>query len=106
MAGKLAISRDDGRAFLLAAIGIRKDGAIVRAMNAVSREPNRLLHAETRLAKKLDPDSVVYVARIRLSNGEFAMSKPCPDCYKALKYKKVSRVYYTISNNEYGVIDF
>jgi hypothetical protein len=106
IAGKLASSRDDGRAFLLGAIGLRKDGAMVSAINAVAQSPNRQLHAEYKLSKKLDRGSVIYVARVRLLDGEFAMAKPCHDCEKVLRSRYVRRVYYTIANNEYGVLDF
>lgn len=106
LAGKIAISKDNGRAFLLGALGIRKDGVMVFAANSTSQEPDRRGHAEYRMAAKLDRGSTVYVARIRLLNGEFAMAKPCFSCEKVLKSKRVKRVYYTISNNEYGVLDF
>jgi tRNA(Arg) A34 adenosine deaminase TadA len=106
MAGKLAVAKEDERAFLLGAVAVRKDGAMVFASNSVSQEPNRRAHAEHRISHKIDQGSTVYVARIRLLNGEFAMARPCWDCHKILKSKRVKRVYYTISNNEYGVIDF
>lgn len=105
MAGKIATSKDDRRSFLLGSIAVRGDGAIVSAVNSISQEPNRLLHSEYRISKKLDHGATVYVARIRLLNGERAMAKPCHDCFRVLVSKKVKRIYYTISNNEYGVID-
>lgn len=105
IAGKLASERADQKSFLLGAVGIRRDGAMVSAVNSISQEPNRLLHSEYRLAKKLDCGSTVYVARIRLLNGEFACAKPCFDCEKVLRSRRVRRIYYTITNNEYGVLD-
>jgi tRNA(Arg) A34 adenosine deaminase TadA len=105
MAGKLAVAKDDDRAFLLGAAAVRKDGVLVFASNSVSQEPNRRAHAEYRISGKLDQGSTIYVARIRLLNGEFAMARPCLDCQKVLKSKRVKRVYYTISNAEYGVLD-
>jgi tRNA(Arg) A34 adenosine deaminase TadA len=106
MAGKFAVSKDDNRAFLIGSAAVRKDGVMVFATNSVSQEPNRQAHAEYRISAKIDRGSTVYVARIRLLNGEFAMARPCVDCQKILKSKRVKRVYYTISHNEYGVLDF
>src|ERR1700743_1136241 len=105
LAGKAAVSKDDNRGFLLGAVHIRNDGALVSAVNSVCQEPDRRAHSEYRISKKIDRGSIVYVARIRLLNGEYALSRPCHSCQKVLKSKKVKRVYYTISNNEYGVMD-
>lgn len=106
LAGKAATSKQDLRGFLLGAVAVRNDGALVSSVNSVAHEPNRLLHAEYRISSKIDKGSTVYVARIRLLNGEFACSKPCFSCEKVLRTRKVDRVYYTISNDEYGVLDF
>lgn len=81
------------------------DGARVQATNggmAGCRCPS--MHAECRLARKLDYGSVVYVART-LKSGEIAMARPCVRCYAVLKAKGVSRIYYTINDSEFGVID-
>lgn len=75
-------------------------------MNAPSTVPDRTAHAEARLCKKLDYNSTVYVARVKLCNGQFGISRPCSSCMKTLMSKKVKRVYYTISEKEYGVIGF
>jgi hypothetical protein len=101
-----AISKIDERSFLLGAVGIRADGVLVKSSNSSAETPNRLLHAERKLSLKLTPRSIVYVARVRLDNGDFGMSRPCWDCEKVLRSRGVSRVYYTISHREYGVIDF
>ena len=105
IAGKLTASHKDGRSFLLGAIGIRNDGVMVTAINSMSKFPNRQLHAEYKLSKKLDKGSTVYVVRIRLADGQFALARPCVDCFKVLSTKKVRRIFYSISNDEYGVID-
>jgi len=61
------------------------------------------MHAEARLTRKLDFYSTVYVARtMKLGLG---LARPCPDCQRALRRKRVTRVYYTISDNEYGVLE-
>jgi hypothetical protein len=106
IAGQVALSKIDERSFLLGAVGIRADGVLVKSSNASAEIPNRFLHAEKKLSAKLTPRSIVYVARIRLDNGQYGMAKPCWDCEKVLRSKGVSRVYYTISYNEYGVINF
>jgi|SRR5271166_321315 len=105
LAGKLTVAKNNSRSFLLGSIGLRKDGALVSAINSISQTPNRQLHSEYRLSRKLDKGSIVFVARVRLLNGEFAEAKPCFSCEKALRNKGVKRVFYTISHNEYGVID-
>jgi hypothetical protein len=105
IAGKFTQSKADGRSFLLGSVAIRGDGAMVRAMNAPSIEPNRMAHSEYRVSRMLDSGATVYVARIRLIDGSFGMAKPCRDCYKILKGKRVKRIYYTINDNEYGVIE-
>ena len=104
-ARELAIAKQDNKSFILGAVGIRRDGAVVYAVNSISQEPNRLLHCEYRICRKIDQGSTIYLVRVRLLNGEYAMSKPCPDCEKVLKSRRVKRVYYTISNNEYGVLE-
>lgn len=103
IAAKLTTSKEDNRSFLLGAIGVRSDGALVKSINSPTEHPNRMAHAEYKLCRKLDTGATVYVARIRLLNGEFAISKPCIDCSKMLKAKRVEKVFYTISNTSYGV---
>lgn len=98
------MSRDDDRAFLLGAIAIRGDGAMVRALNSPTDLPSRQVHAEYRLSRKIDYDATVYVARIRLIDGKFGMARPCKNCMKALISKRVKKIYYTINHDEYGII--
>ena len=62
------------------------------------------VHAEARLCRKLDYYGEVFVAR-RTSEG-YRLAKPCPRCEARLRSRRVRRVYYTISNNEYGVLDY
>lgn len=108
IAGKLASSKNDQRHFILSAIAIRSDGAIVKSINSPVPEPNRVVHAEYKVCKKIDAGATVYVARIKNIDGKqvFAMARPCHDCMKLLKSKKVKRVYYTIGSNEFGTITF
>jgi tRNA(Arg) A34 adenosine deaminase TadA len=107
IAGITAQSKSDIgpiRNFMIGAVGIRNDGAIVKSPNAPTECPNRNIHAEKKLCQKLDYNAVVYVARVKYSDGSFAISRPCPDCLRALISKKVKRIYYTIDDKSYGII--
>ena len=102
------------RSAFIGALGVRNDGAVVSSyngailMNDSKSGPSKFprAHAEARLAKKLDKGSIVYVARTRRDNGKIAMAKPCATCRARLKNKGVKMVYYTINENEWGVIKF
>lgn len=98
------------RAFV-GAVGIRADGTVVISWNGSSAgttyERCPTAHAERRLCRKLGYGaSVVYVARSRRENGSMAMSRPCADCERVLRSRGVKRVEYTISDNEFGVMEF
>lgn len=106
LAKQIALKGDTKKAkrqFRLGAVGVRTDGAIVTANNIPHRTRESKAHAETRLAKKLDYGSVVYVVRI-YSDGTLAMARPCRKCQSALRLKGVKRVYYSINKNEFGVL--
>lgn len=104
LAVKAARSRlEHNYPFRLGAAGLRKDGVVVVSFNGVPKFPNWKHHAESRLCKKLTPESIVAVARV-LWNGELANSRPCKGCQKCLRRKGVSVVYYTIGPGEYGVL--
>lgn len=103
VAARTATSKDDRRTFLLGAIGIRSDGVMVRALNGPSENKNRNIHAEHRLCRKLDYNAEVYVARVRMDNFEFGMARPCDACRKFLKTMRVKKVFYTISQESYGI---
>jgi len=106
IAAKTATSKSDGRSFLLGAIGIRKDGTMVRSLNSPTQCPERQVHAECKLCKKLDFGATVYVARVRLDNFQFGLSRPCFSCQKIMRHKGVKKAYYTISPTEFGVLNF
>lgn len=106
MCAEVAKSKVDNRSYLLAALGIRNDQKTVFALNGPANTKMPLAHAECRLARKLDYGSTVWVARVRISDGQFGMAKPCNNCMKVLKSRKVKRVYWTTSiPNEYGYAD-
>src|SRR5688500_6623337 len=94
--------RKDDRRYFIGAIGIRADGTNVKAYNGNPKEPTREHHCEYRLSRKLDRGATVYVARtlagLRRTGGQLlGVARPCPDCEKALRYRGVARVYYSIS---------
>lgn len=89
--------------FRLGAAGMRKDGVIVVSFNGSPKEPEWQHHAESRLCRKLTPDSVVAVVRV-LANGSWAMSRPCDSCQRCLTRMGVKKVFYSIAPNEYGVM--
>lgn len=103
IAGLVAQRKDDHRNYLLGVFAIRSDGTGVTASNGPARNKTREVHAEYRICKKLDYEAVVYVARVK-ADGSFGNAKPCKACRKALKSKRVKRVYYTISSKKYGVL--
>lgn len=96
---------DANRTYRLGAVGIRSDGAIVKASNIPNRSPEPRAHAEARLTRKLDWGSIVYVVRIR-SDGTLAMARPCKKCQSTMRLRGVQRCYYSINNYEYGVLTF
>ena len=106
IAAQVASSKKDERSFLLGSVGIRSDGTMVKSFNSSAKLPTPEVHSERRLAAKLDYNSIVYVARVRIGDGSWGLAKPCPSCMVALKAKRVKKIYYTISDNEYGTITF
>jgi hypothetical protein len=61
-------------------------------------------HAEFRVCRKLDKNSTVFVVRIALIDGKYKNGKPCITCQNAMRTRGVTRVYYSISETEYGVL--
>ena len=105
IAAGIAKQGESDRSFFLGCVGIRgSDNKMVASFNGKTSSPKRSTHAEYRCSRKLTPGSVLYVARITKS-GEMALAKPCRNCIKALKSKGCKRVYYSISDSEYGVLD-
>lgn len=100
------LKRDDRR-FFIGAIGLRSDGTKVRACNGNPKEPTREHHCEYRLSRKLDRGSTVFVARTLVGlwpNVLLGTAKPCSNCQKVLRSRGVARVYYSISDDEYGCL--
>lgn len=88
----------------IGAIGIRRDGVIVKSNNLPNRAPEPTAHAEHRLMKKMGYGGVVYVVRV-LRNGMLTMAKPCKTCEAVMRFSGISKVYYSITSTEYGVLE-
>ena len=98
---------DARRHYRLGAVGVRTDGTIVTASNVPCRQPHARArsHAEARVVRKLNYGSEIFVVRI-LRNNTISNAHPCAKCQKAMRLRGIRRVYYSISNDEYGVIVF
>ena len=103
LAKKIAIKKKDRRKYKVGAVGIRNDGTIVQSSNVPCKVPEPTAHAEVRLARKLTKGSIVYIVRVNSSN-ELCMARPCRNCLRVLIQKEVKRIYYSITNEEYGVL--
>lgn len=103
IAAKFATLKEDQRVHRLGAVGVRHDGVLVGAYNSPAPDKLPKAHAEARLARKLDKGATVFVARVAKSG--IRLARPCASCQAFLKAAEVERVYYTISETEYGVID-
>jgi tRNA(Arg) A34 adenosine deaminase TadA len=106
-AASLAAKRKcDNQGFYVGAVGIRNDGALVHAFNGSGNHPIAQGHAETRLSRKLDVGSIVYVARYSFGTHNLVIAKPCKNCERVLQSRGVKKIYYSIQNNEYGIMVF
>lgn len=81
------------RAFI-GAVGVRTDGALVRARNGSAASISPSCHAEARLVKKCGRGAEVFVARV-LKSGELAMARPCSRCRAVLRAKGIKYVTFT-----------
>ncbi len=96
-------SKNAQRRYYLGAIGIRKDGVVVGASNLCVTHKCPEAHAEYRTTKMLTPGSVVFVCRIN-KQGNWMLARPCKDCQQVMRNKGVIKVYFTIKEDEYGVL--
>lgn len=108
LAGDVAASRDtnDKRCYLLGALAIRADGTTVSSQNGSNLVKDQRCHAEARVLRKAGFHAVIYVVRVSRRDGSLRCAKPCKACRAELKNKRVKRVYYSISDSEYGVMEF
>ena len=106
IASHLTVRGNKKRKAYIACVGVRRDGTVVQSWNGCSTDVCPPAHAEARLARKLDVGSIVYVARTRRDDGRLAMAKPCPNCERVLRNRGVSKVIYSIAENEWGTLEF
>lgn len=86
----------------------RSDGVLVAARNAAIANTSKrmpLFHAEVRALKKADVGGVAYVARVR-RDGTYGNARPCPTCQIFLRSRGIIKAYYTLSNIEWGCLEF
>ena len=55
------------------------------------------MHAETRLARKLDVNATVCIVRIKRDGG-FGLALPCHRCMALLKRRGVKRIYFSTAD--------
>lgn len=92
---------------------IVKGGRVISVgVNTFRNHPNNVsnpdressFHAEINTMRGLDVSgSTVYVARVN-NRGQAKLSKPCLECYKALKEAGVKRIIWTENNGRIGSI--
>jgi tRNA(Arg) A34 adenosine deaminase TadA len=106
IAAKIALGNSTKNNFrknsMLAAVAVRKDGAIVISDNNTTAIPNKAAHAESRVLKKAGHGATLYVARVT-RNGLWGCAKPCHNCRTMIKNRGVEKVIYTIGPGELGV---
>lgn len=113
-AAKIALPNDialDKRGFWLGCIGIRNDGTIVSAKNGASQFSDSVKkyqlipnsHAEGRLLRKIGKYGTIFVSRVSKKDMTMAMAKPCEMCQVRIKSMNAHKVYYTISDFQYGI---
>ena len=95
--------KEAARKYRIGAVGIRSEGTAVFASNISTRVPNPDAHAEKRLVKKLNEGAIVFVVRITRDN-KFANARPCATCRKAMKRRGIKKIFYSISEHEFGVM--
>lgn len=107
LAAEVAVSKNDThRNFLLGAVAVRRDQAIVKSSNGSAYVPYPSAHAEARVCRKAGLGSTIYVARIARKDGCLALARPCNGCWMIMRNHRVRKCYYTISETEYGIITF
>ncbi len=117
LAAKIAIPtpsslENDLRDYWLGCVGYRKDGVLVSSKNGSYNSYHKDVihlgdarhHAEGRTIRKLGKDAPeLFVSRVRKLDGKLAMAAPCELCQNLIKAHRVAKVYFTISESEYGL---
>jgi hypothetical protein len=104
LAAELALKKAGQKNYRFGALGIRdSDGVLVQSVNGNPSEPEPKHHCEARLTRKLTPGSLVFLARVN-AQGEWLLSRPCPNCRAYMKSNGINKVFYTMMPGEYGVM--
>ena len=81
----IATAKSNDRDFIMGAIALRKDGTKVASANGPVIVPGvkqraffSNAHAESRLCRKIDKGSVVFVIRVGKKDGKFKLRKMTP----------------------------
>lgn len=90
------------RNFRLGCVVKRRDGAVICSTNVNTQKPSPDAHAEARALRKTDKGATMWVARVN-KDMSWTMARPCSRCQARIKNKGIKKVYYTISDNEWGV---
>lgn len=94
--------------FRMAAMVVKSGRVLSTSTNynkrSPSTPPNRWsTHAEIRAMRSASDtkDATLYVARLS-KNGSYATARPCAWCMEHILTAKISRVVYTINNNNHS----
>lgn len=81
--------------------GINKMKTSAKNLGTAEFSKHASLHAEIAALRNASPANLrgahIFVARV-LRNDEPAMSKPCPNCLKAIQEAGIKKIYYTIES--------
>lgn len=102
LAKKIAIRGRNKKQYHLGCVAKRKDGSIVSSFNTRSYGKAPSSHAEAKTLRKAGLGATIWVSRV-MANNSLGMAKPCETCQKLIRKYKVKKVYYSISDDEYGV---
>lgn len=101
---KIAGQCKNKKEFYLGCVAKRNDGAIVSSVNhSFSGQRVFMHHAESRVLRKCDYGSILYVARVYKDRKTIANAMPCSHCQHFIRNMGVKKVYYTIDQNTFGV---
>lgn len=92
------------RAYCIGAVAIRNDGVIVGSSNGYAKDVEKDIHAEARVLRKSGKGCILFIVRVARKDRSYKLVKPCSSCMAKIRAYKIKKVYYSISNEEYGVI--
>jgi tRNA(Arg) A34 adenosine deaminase TadA len=105
LARKYAV-KPDNRNYIFGAVAVRSDGTMVFSRNIPNYNHNHRCHAETRITRKCDIGATVWVVRVARDTGFLMNARPCRECEKVMRMAGIRRCWYSITEIEYGVLNF